>query len=39
MLSRKNCTYKYLRIKEQTQKKYDNNITTIIYNKLNYIVN
>ena len=35
MLSRKDFTKKYIRIKEQTQNKYDNNITL----KNNYIVN
>ena len=37
MLPRKDSTHTYIRIKEQKQKKYDNNITIIIYNKLNYI--
>ena len=32
MLSRKYSTQIYIRIKEQTQKIYDNNITKIIYN-------
>ena len=32
MLSRKDSTHKYIRIREQKQKKYDNNITIIIYN-------
>ena len=31
MLSRNDSTHKYIRIKEQTQKKYDNNINIIIY--------
>ena len=35
MLSRKDSTQKYISIKEQKQKKYDNNITIIIYR--NYI--
>ena len=34
MLSRKDSTHKYIRIKEQTQNKYDNNITIIIYNEI-----
>ena len=34
MLSRNNSTHKYIRIKEQQQKKYDNNITIIIYNEI-----
>ena len=34
MLSRKDSTHKYIRIKKQTQKKYDNNITIIIYNDI-----
>ena len=34
MLSRNDSTHKYIRIKEQKQKKYDNNITIIIYNKI-----
>ena len=34
MLSRKDSTQKYLRIKIQTQNKYDNKITIIIYNKI-----
>ena len=31
MLSRKDSTNKYIRIKEQKQNKYDNNIIIIIY--------
>ena len=34
MLSRKDFTHKYMRIKEKKQKKYDNNITIIIYNEI-----
>ena len=34
MLSRKDFTQKYIRIKEQTQKTYDNNITILIYNEI-----
>ena len=34
MLSRKDSTHKYISIKEQKQKKYDNNITIIIYNEI-----
>ena len=34
MLSRKDSTQKYIRIKEQKQKKYDNNISIIIYNAI-----
>ena len=36
MLSRKDPTYKYLRIKAQN--KYDNNITIIIYNEIVYVI-
>ena len=32
MLSRKDSTHTYIIIKEQKKKKYDNNITIIIYN-------
>ena len=34
MLSRNDSTQKYISIKEQKQKKYDNNITIIIYNEI-----
>ena len=34
MLSRKDAIHNYIRIKEQKQKKYDNNITIIIYNEI-----
>ena len=34
MLSRKDSTQKYISIKEQKQKKYNNNITIIIYNEI-----
>ena len=34
MLSRKDSTHKYIRIKEQKQKKYNTNITIIIYNEI-----
>ena len=34
MLSRKDSTQKYISSKEQKQKKYDNNITIIIYNEI-----
>ena len=34
MLSRKDSTQKYISIKEQKQKKYDNNITIIIYTEI-----
>ena len=34
MLSRKGSTQKYIRIKEQKQKKYNYNITIIIYNEI-----
>ena len=34
MPSRKDSTYKYIRIKVQKQNKYDNNITIIIYNEI-----
>ena len=34
MLSRKYSTQKCISIKEQKQKKYDNNITIIIYNEI-----
>ena len=34
MLSRKDTTHTYIKIKEQKQKKYDNNITIIIYNEI-----
>ena len=34
MLSRKDSTHKYISIKEQKQKKYDNKITIIIYNEI-----
>ena len=34
MLSRKDSIHKYIRIKEHKQKKYDNNITIIIYNEI-----
>ena len=34
MLSRKNSTHTYIIIKEQKEKKYDNNITIIIYNEI-----
>ena len=34
MLSRKDSTHKYIRIKEQKQNKYDNNITIITYNEI-----
>ena len=34
MLSRKDSTQKYKSIKEQKQKKYDNNLTIIIYNEI-----
>ena len=34
MLSIKDSAQKYIRIKEQKQKKYDNNITIIIYNEI-----
>ena len=34
MLLRKDSTQKNIRIKEQTQNKYDNNITIIIYDNI-----
>ena len=34
MLSRKDSTQKYISINEQKQKKYDNNITIIIYTEI-----
>ena len=34
MLSRKDFTHKYIRIKLQKQNKYDNNIIIIIYNEI-----
>ena len=37
MLSRKDSTQKYISIKEQKQKKYDNNITIIIYNEIKLV--
>ena len=36
MLSRKDFTQKYISIKEQKQKKYDNNITIIIYIEIRF---